>query len=202
MAELVTHGFAAKKGVEYTNFTGAGNALRFTEDTRISINRSPFGTLQKNYHLFVTPHYTYSFEKDTMLWVTNEIQPDFYVVHEEYSALDVALTTNTESAAIVTVSDSKAITTGEIASNCFIENAGNQNGNAIITFYNAGTLIYTSPAVPVNKDLTTQVVASFDTSGLTIAAGAVVDFRVETTVDTTIKGSQDPSHIRLTRKNL
>ncbi len=202
MAELITHGLAVKKGVEYTNFTGAGNAIRFTEDTRISINRSGYGTLFKDYHLFVVPQYTYTFEKDTRLWITNEIQPDFYVVHEEYSALDVALNSNTESAAIVTVSDPKAITAGEIASNCFIENTGNQNGEAVITFYNAGTLIYTSPAVPVNKDLTTQVVASFDTSGLTIAAGAVIDFRVETTVDTTVKGSQDPSHIRLTRKNL
>ncbi len=202
MATLITGSFQARKGIEYTNFTGAGNAILLSEKTTVSINRKPFAELPDNYHMFVVPNYTYTFEDDTVLFITNEIQPDFYVVHEEWSASDVALNANTESGAVVSVSDPKAITDGEIASNCYVENTGNQDGNAIITFYNAGALIYTSPLIPVLKDTITQIVANFDTSGLTIAAGASVDFRVETDRDTTIKGSQDPSHIRLTRKNL
>jgi len=202
MATLITNCLQVRKGIEYANFTGAGNAILLTEETRISINRSPMGALPNSYHLFVTPNYTYSFESDTTVFVTNEIEPDFYVVHEEYSASDVALAKNTESAAVVSVSDPKEITNGEISSNCYIENTGNQDSEAIITFYNAGALIYTSPAIPVPKGTITQIVANFDTNGLTIAAGASVDFRVETDENTTIKGSQDPSHIRLTRKNL
>ncbi len=204
MAVLLTACTKLLKGEEYTNFTGAGNAILLTEDTRVSINRSPFGLLVKGYHLFVISSYTYAVEKDTTVFITNEIVPDFYVVHEQFNTADIALGNNAESASIIGVSDPKEITSGELACSCTIENDTNQDETVIIRMYATigTTLLHTSTPFNLPKGLITDVVEQFIIDGVTIAAGDTVYFTLESDGVATVKGTIDPSHIRLTRKNL
>jgi len=204
MATLITGCTKMLRGIEYTNFTGAGNAILLTEDTRISVNRSPVGLLQGGYHMFINSNDSYAVEKDTTVFVTNEIVPDFYVVSEAYSTADVGLVGNAESASIVGVADPKEITKGEIACSCSIENDTNQDQTVVIRMYatTGNTLLHTSTPFTLIKSQTTVIVENYIMDGVTIVAGDVVYFTLESTGVSTVKGTIDPSHIRLTRKNL
>ncbi len=204
MATLITNCLQVQKGTEYTNFTGQGNAILLSEDTRISINRSPFGLLKAGYHMFVHSSYTYSFEASTALFITNEIVPDFYVVNEAFNTADISLSGNTESASIVGVSDPKAITSGELACSCVVENTTNQEQTVLLRMYatTGTTLLHTSDPFTLLKNTHTDIVEQFIIDGVTIAAGDTVYFTLESSGNATVKGTIDPSHIRLTRKNL
>lgn len=205
MATLYTGSAEVDAGVEYANLTGAANAMQTTERTRISINRRPYAWFPAYVKIFVSPLYTYSFESNTVVLFSNEIEPDFYITSIAYNTNDIILANGTESAAIVTLTDKagKEVTTGDIAAFVSLHNDANQTRDIVMRMYGntIGLLGESSPLVMV-KDTTANMTYGFELTK-TIPAGEVLSFTLEADGnDVTVKGTTEPSQLRLVRKNL
>ena len=206
MATLFTRAVEVNAGQEYVNIAGEGNAISPTENIRVSINRSPFAMIPAYQKVFISSTFTYVFEKNSTLLISNEIEPDFYVTLTEYSALDVTLIKDTASADIVTLTNGdKEVTKGELTAFVNIDNDTNKNVDVVITI-NGSTLgeIEISSPIEIKKHtfgvnaITTHVI-----EGTTIPADEVITFTVTAdNDDLVIKGSDNPSILQLVRKNL
>jgi len=204
-AIFYTGSLKVKRGIEYANLSGTGNAIIPSKAVGLSVNRGAFVETPAYQPLLVSPSATYAFEDDVSLFLGNFTVPDYNVVNIDYNTGDIGLTANTESAAICTTVDPKEISNGDVAAFCLISSTSNQDESVVIRIYaTTGGLLFTSQSIniPSNAD-GVNALASYIISATPLAAGDSVYFTVEGTDNNlTILGSNQPSQIRLERKNL
>lgn len=200
---LKTETVAVKAGIEYTGALANGNSVTTTKEVGVSINRTPFGIIPKNEKFFLVTDFTYAFDKDTTLWVSNEITPDYDVITNGTDVNDVVLVDAVESFEIATASDPVAITKGSVSCSCFIQSTSNQNETVIIKIETVaiGNIFTSTPiTIPAKSSGTTAYGAVTIDTTPEIAADAVVGFTVTAQgTGLTIKGTIEPSRIKLTR---
>lgn len=206
MATLYITSAEVKSGQEYSGLTGTANAFKLTEEVRISINRSPFALYPMDEKIFVSAQFSYSFEKDTVLLFSNEIEPDFYIRSTETNSNDIILTANTESSAVVTVTDvdGREITSGELAGLVHVENTANQDRDVTLRLYGSTLALITEATyeIPSNNTGTNMVIDYVVPNNAPIPAGEAVYLTCEADGgDCTILGSHSASRITLVRKN-
>lgn len=206
MAILFTNSASVKKGIDYLGVAQYGNAFQLTDETRVSINHTPFAKFPKYQSIFISPDFVYTFEEDTIVLLANEIQPDFGVITSVYSSLDVPLVADTESEAIISLTDraGREVTKGTLAATCHVINQGNQNREITIRLYGDTVgLIGVAGVTQVLSNADRNIAHSADLSGHNLPADEIVSFTVEATgADCTVVGSVEPSHLRLERRNL
>ena len=171
----------------------------------MSINHSPIVTLLKSQPLLISPTFVYLFDKDSSLAVGNFVVPDYYVSTIKYNVNDIPLVKDTETVDIVTVSDPKEITSGEISGLVFVASTSNQDHTVVVRFYgnSLGLIFESSPTIIPSNSTGVNSLGYIDTNGITIPAGEIISMRVEgTSNDLTIKSTSTPSQLKLTRKNL
>jgi len=207
MATLYVGSRKVLKGVEYANLTGAANAMQTTEKTNISINHSPFAEFPAYTKIFIAEQFHYLFEIDTVILLSNEIEPDLYKTTTNYSTADVPLSANIESTAVVSVVDSagKEITEGDIYAFAYVDSTSNQPESVIIRIHGDTVgLLHTSTPITINANSWgTNCSALTELNGITLPAGESVSYTVEATNSAlTVRGSDTASQISLQRKNL
>ena len=209
---LFTGSVSASAGIEYVNLSGTGNSLVPTEDIMVSINRGPYAKVPAYQPFLVASTFTYNFQKDTVFLMGNYIIPDLYVTNESSSPADVGLNKNTETAAIVTTSDPKEITKGDLGMLAYLYNDnGNKDVDVVLRVYGSvqGLMHEAAPLNIPKNTLGINIVANIEiTSANPIGADEDVWFTLEAdegdgnVTKVAVKGSNTPSQIRLVRKNL
>ncbi len=168
----------AYKGAEF-----GGNALVFTEGVGVSINGTEAILASGGDVVFISDNYYYNFSKETLVAQAIMQVPNLGVSQTETSDNDVALTKDTESAAIVTMT--LATTLGEIPAgrgtmeiSFGVENTSNKDKNMIVRVYDDGILGGEEGGVAVGKNSTVNYFKSFSILQ-TISAESVITVTVE-----------------------
>lgn len=205
-AILYTGSVKAVRGQEYANISGSGNSLIPSEDIGISINRGPLVMIKAYQPFLVSATFTYSFDRDSTFLTGNFVVPDYYVVNVAYSADDVILVADVESASIVSTFDPKSITKGELSALAYVDSTSNQPESVIIRLYgtSAGLLHTTTPISITANSRGVNCLAHTEINDPTVLlADEVVYFTVEgSSSSLAVRASDTASQIRLTRKNL
>ena len=155
--------------------------------------------------MLVSPTFVYVFDRDSSLAIGNFTHPEYDVVTVDYNANDIPLTANTETADIVTVSDPREITKGEISGLVYIVSTNNKDESVILRFYgNTMGLMYETPPIHIPAESAGEnALANYESTGTTIPAGEIISLRVESTDnDLAIRGTITASQLRLVRRNL
>ena len=198
MTLLIVGSMSAKKGIEYSGFVPLGNSFLPTEKVRLSVNRTPFATVFPKEPIYSDSNFTYSFEKDTTIFLTRSVQDDHSIIWNNKCLAVVQLAKDTESATICSVIAREAVTTGLITCVANILNDNGSDKEVIIKAYVDGTEVSTITN-ELEKRRETQTVLEFlITTPLT--KNQVVSFKIEAKANNMIiEGGNYPSQIQVKR---
>ncbi len=167
----------AYKGNEFS-----GNAIIFTEDVGVSINGTEGVKAVARDVIYVSDNYYYNFSKETLIAQAIMQVPNLGVSQSETSLVDVALTKDTESVSIVTMTLATAM--GEIPAgrgtmevSFTVENTSNKDTDMIVRVYDDGD-IGGEETVAVGKTSTLNYFKSLNILK-TISAESVLTVTVE-----------------------
>jgi len=185
------------KGVEYTGLVPYGNAIRATEVLGLSINRTPFANTVVGEDILTLSAFTYTFEADTIIWLTRVVQDDLHIVWHNACPSTVDLVQGVESATIcsVTIAEDTAIGTVQCSANLF--NDQNADENCTFKIYDDGVEIYSEAKIVVKKSTVNIAIEHTITS--TITSASVITFTLTADKDMIVEGGVLPSQIQVER---
>jgi len=197
MQVLIVGSFEIKKGIEYSGFVPLGNAVRLTENVRVSINRTPFINVPLGMDLYTLVDFTYTFEEDTAIMLTRVVEDDLSTIwlHECKDEVSIYQDTETDICAVTTGTDDTNI--GYVSGSAMLENTAFFSQDVIIRVYDDATLLYTVTK-SVDGNTTESVAFGFSVDD-PILAISDVKFSLEPSTDMTVKGLQASSKIQVQR---
>jgi len=197
MAVLLVGSTEVKKGVLYNGIVPGGNAVRLTEKVRVSINKSPFVSIPTHQDIITIPDYTYTFENDTAILLTRQINSDFDIIFTESCPTAINIPKNTTSADICSLTLPEDVTTGRVSVGCYVENMDNQEATVTIDVNVNGTSIGTR-AVKVAKRTKASISAylEFDSK----SSGDIVTFTLNPNKELEVRGGEVPARIQIEKR--
>ncbi len=197
MAILKVGSKKIQKGVEYTGLVPYGNAIRATEIVGLSINRTPMANTVVGEDILTLSAFTYSFEADTVIWLTRVVQDDLHILWHNKCPSTIDLVQNTESATICSVTTLENTATGKVAASANLFNDNNADEDCTFKIYDDGVEIYSEVKVVVKKS--TVNIAVEHTLTAAITSGSLITFTLEADKDMIVEGGVLPSQIQVER---
>ena len=197
----MTGSYPMKSGIEHNGIFYRANTAKFHSKVRVSVNRSPFVITDPTELILLSPSYTYSVEKDTVITLYHTVNVNGEIVQDKQCIGDHALVKNVESGTVcsMVLDDDITANKGNFAGVLYVTNEFTQTANCEIKFYYDGTEVDTH-TVEVAKRTTKAVsvsgkIATSWTKGKEVKISVTVN-----KADQHIYGAVNPSVIRVEKQ--